>query len=369
MKEFTFLTKAKVDALNSGWEYGGMAEVTDFSILLRGASGARLPRNYYGKNKITGKKTGRYWTKSGEYVMPYGKLTIDDNYDVYVVDNDGDCIYCNDIDNINGVRPVVSYSTIRPFCSNITRSEISWAYTDACKAYDAYDRARSLAYLEYIGYSALPCSMSEDRFYAEWDRENPRPTSPFLGNIDALPQLEVCYGEYPQTIVDEDYSSVLEEAYNKGTLRTTGKVYSATGREVQGFDVVATVNKNYIEYEYNGGKYIRFVTNSNCDGLTLSNGVKVKAENIYWVRVEPIVWLVFERGDLAISKKIIFDGVPFMKCGKSYMGNFEDSFIYEYMNNYFAKEIIADRSSSRDTYDHDSSKEPEEDANKRVRKM
>lgn len=51
------------------------------------------------------------------------------------------------------------------------------------------------------------------------------------------------------------------------------------------------------------------------------------------------------------------------------MDNFKKSFIYEFMNNYFAKEIIADRSSSRGTCGYNSSKDPEEDANKRVRKM
>ena len=75
----------------------------------------------------------------------------------------------------------------------------------------------------------------------------------------------------------------------------------------------------------------------------MSNGVKVKAGNIYWVRVEPIVWIVFAGNDLAFSKKIIFDGVPFTKnSGELYMDNFKKSFIYEFMNNYFAKEIIAD---------------------------
>ena len=36
--------------------------------------------------------------------------------------------------------------------------------------------------------------------------------------------LEVLYGEYPQDIVDENYSRKLESAYNNGSLRTTGKV-------------------------------------------------------------------------------------------------------------------------------------------------
>ena len=37
---------------------------------------------------------------------------------------------------------------------------------------------------------------------------------------------EVEYGEYPQTIVDEEYSFELENAYKKGCLRITGKKYT-----------------------------------------------------------------------------------------------------------------------------------------------
>lgn len=383
MKEFTFLTKEQVDVFNSVCKYGGMAEVTDFSILLRGAGG-KPQSSYYGKNEITGKITGCYWTKSEEYIMPYYERTLDDYYAVYFVDNDADCRYCSKTCNIKGARPVVSYSAIRPFCSNITRSEVSRVFKDTIKAYnkaleaynkvlEPYNKAWSQEYLDYLGSNSHPYEMSEYEFYQKWKVSHPKPigpAEPIPSIIDDLACLEVCYGEYPQTIVDEDYSSVLEEAYNKGTLRTTGKAYSAASREIQGFYAVATVNKNYIEYEYNGSKYIRFIANSNCYGLTLSNGVKVKAGNIYWVRVEPIVWIVFAGNDLAFSKKIIFDGVPFTKnSGELYMDNFKKSFIYEFMNNYFAKEIIADRSSSRGACGYNSSKDPEEDANKRVRKM
>ena len=38
--------------------------------------------------------------------------------------------------------------------------------------------------------------------------------------------IEVEYGEYPQTIVDEGYSRELERLYNSNNLRTTGKSYT-----------------------------------------------------------------------------------------------------------------------------------------------
>ena len=68
---------------------------------------------------------------------------------------------------------------------------------------------------------------------------------------------------------------------------------------------------SYLEYEYNGKKYIRFVGDSNCSGETLSNGRVVRKGVPYWVEVEPIKWIIDEKADVALSKKILFAGVIF----------------------------------------------------------
>ena len=158
---------------------------------------------------------------------------------------------------------------------------------------------------------------------------------------------EVEYGEYPQTIVDENYSRELERAYNNGSLRTTGKNYTTDSVRYQDTDTSFRA-RTHTEYEYNGSKYIRFVGDSNCDGEVLSDGRTIQSGNIYWVRVEPITWLVDERANIALSKKLIFSGVQF-KNRRDYKGDFDRTDIKQFMDNYFSKEIVSDRVYSQTT--------------------
>ena len=149
---------------------------------------------------------------------------------------------------------------------------------------------------------------------------------------------EIEYGEYPQTIVDENYSSELESVYNNGNLRTTGKTYTTDSVRYQDTDISFRA-RTHTEYEYNGSKYIRFVGDSNCAREFLSDGRTIKTGQAYWVRVEPITWLVDERANIALSKYILFSGVQF-KNRRDYKGNFENTDIKQFMDNYFSKEII-----------------------------
>ena len=158
---------------------------------------------------------------------------------------------------------------------------------------------------------------------------------------------EIEYGEYPQTIVDENYSRELERAYNNGSLRTTGKNYTTDSVRYQDYDTNFRA-RAHTEYEYNGSKYIRFVGDSNCDGEVLSDGRTIQSGNTYWVRVEPITWLVDERANIALSKKLIFSGVQF-KNRRDYKGDFDRTDIKQFMDNYFSKEIVSDRVYSQTT--------------------
>ena len=151
---------------------------------------------------------------------------------------------------------------------------------------------------------------------------------------------EVSYGEYPQTVASNKDSLALEKNYNNNTLKITGKHYITDSAEYQNNGNVLSP-RAHIEYEYNGKKYIRFVSDSNRDGEVLSNGRIIKAGQAYWVRVEPIIWLVDEEADIALCKKIIFSGVPFHN--EIYNGDFNQTIIKQFMDNYFSKEIVTDR--------------------------
>ena len=158
---------------------------------------------------------------------------------------------------------------------------------------------------------------------------------------------EIEYGEYPQTIVDENYSHELERLYNSNNLRATGKNYTTDFIGCH-FTFIRFSARTHTEYEYNGSKYIRFVGDSNCDRKVLSDGRIIKTGQAYWVRVEPITWLVDERANIALSKKIIFSGVQF-KNHRDYKGDFDRTDIKQFIDKHFSKDIKATATMSYST--------------------
>ena len=150
--------------------------------------------------------------------------------------------------------------------------------------------------------------------------------------------LEVEYGEYPQTIVDKNFSRELERIYNNGMLRTSGKNYTTDSVRNQDKGIPFQA-RTHVEYEYNGRKYIRFVGDSNCSGKVLSDNRIVVEGVAYWVEVEPIKWLIDEKEDIALSKKLLFSGVQFNEI-MIYKGNFSKTNIKKFMDTHFSKDII-----------------------------
>ena len=150
--------------------------------------------------------------------------------------------------------------------------------------------------------------------------------------------LEVEYGEYPQTIVSEDFARTLERAYSNRTINQTGKSYT-TDSVISYQDTDTPFQaRTHIEYEYNGRKYIRFVGDLNCKGKVLSDGRTIQYGDIYWVEVEPIKWMIDERTNIALSKKLIFSGVQFNRK-RNYNGDFDRTDIKEFMDRHFSKDI------------------------------
>ena len=150
--------------------------------------------------------------------------------------------------------------------------------------------------------------------------------------------LEVEYGEYPQTIVSEDFARTLERAYSNRTINQTGKSYTTDSVSYLDTDTPFQA-RTHIEYEYNGKKYIRFVGDSNCSGQVLSDGRTIQNGDVYWLEVEPIKWMIDKRTNIALSKKIIFSGVQFYR-ERNYKGDFNRTDIKKFMDEYFSKDII-----------------------------
>ena len=153
---------------------------------------------------------------------------------------------------------------------------------------------------------------------------------------------EVEYGEYPQTIVDERFSRELEENYKRGSgIRKTGKTYTTDSVDYDDYDRGFEPRKHE-EFEYKGRRYIRIVGDHNGENYKLSDGRIIVSGEPYWVAVEPIKWLVDERANIALSKKIIFSGVQFKKT-RDYKGDFNRTDIKQFIDKHFSKDIIANK--------------------------
>ena len=153
---------------------------------------------------------------------------------------------------------------------------------------------------------------------------------------------EIEYGEYPRWAVDKEKSIILEELYNDGNISETGKKYTTFFHDID-YDedeVVKIVlrKKTHTEYEYDGKKYIRFVVDLDLDGAVFTDGRTIKNNEPYWIKVEPIKWLVDEKNDVALSKYIIVSGIPF-DDKFIYRGDFKNTFIKKFMDKYLAKDI------------------------------
>ena len=183
-----------------------------------------------------------------------------------------------------------------------------------------------------------------------WDFTNhrmvgARPALPFSSiqsmakniGINSYDIKEVQFGEYPQTIVDANYSRELDKAYNIGSLVSTGKNYT-TDSIIREKKHIGFTARTHTEYEYKGSKYIRFVGDSICAGEILSDGRYICNGKIYWIRVEPITWLVDEKANIALSKKLLFSGIQFQNQ-RDYNGDFENTDIKQFMDNNFSKDI------------------------------
>lgn len=200
------------------------------------------------------------------------------------------------------------------------------------------------------------CVLSEgDRYWSRTDERliSARPvlssweafkTIPSVARfIDAIPVVE--YGEYPQTVADDETCEKLERLHDSRSLRLSGKNYTFDSVGLTDYDTPFKAT-SYPEYEMDGKRYIRVLGHPYNDNSKLSTGERVKkrkpfwvGRKPYWVEVQPIEWLMDPSG-IMVAKKCLFAGIQFR-------------FMQQYLDTYFAKEMeptgrVAARTVSRD---------------------
>lgn len=245
-----------------------------------------------------------------------------------------------------------------------------FAYVDDVRTIEG---ERSCSYVTKTSASGSVVLCKNDEAIATGD-----PTRRIYPVRPVLPSEEVCrispstkktlrfcdiveYGEYPQTVVVEAVSDVLDKLFTLSSLRTTGKQYTFDMVDVSDdcrpFKPIA-----FPEYEVDGEKFIRIVARPCHYDVRLSNGKRVQKGKIYWVRVQPIEWLLDPSG-VMVAKKCLFAGIQFSTASK-YKCDFSETFMKWYLDNYFSKEIkTADRMAGRmaSGYDEDFDDEDSDD--------
>ena len=157
------------------------------------------------------------------------------------------------------------------------------------------------------------------------------------------------YGEYPQTVADDETCEKLERLHDSRSLRPTGKNYTFDSVDLDDFRAFKATS--YQEYEMDGKRYIRVPGRPADDESKLSTGEQVEEGKPYWVQVQPIEWLM-DRSGTMVAKKCLFAGIQF-DTKRKYDGDFSKTFMKHYLDTYFAKEMmpierVADRTVSKD---------------------
>ena len=189
-----------------------------------------------------------------------------------------------------------------------------------------------------------------------------RPTLLYYNNFDKLLSngakiiskpddeiIEVEYGEYPQDLASNEIQIEVENEEKNGTLKKIGTGYtydSGTYIWDYGIDESKFIEAKSDVYEYKGEKYIKVVNRYNdCFIFSDSSRKMCKTDESVWIKISPLKWYKDEKNNMLISEKIVASGIKFYNAldphnSKTYRHNYKTSSMYEFLNNYFANDIL-----------------------------
>ena len=142
-------------------------------------------------------------------------------------------------------------------------------------------------------------AVSADR-HESWPKTDTAPSiRPILEIKDIPDKAIIAFGEYPQfKETNKEICDTLTKAknsYDKSFF--TGKSYCLDGET------------GTPEYEYNGERYVPVV--SKTENQELSDGTKTVKDELYWVKVSPVIWYVDKKDALLISLYTLLSGINY----------------------------------------------------------
>lgn len=169
--------------------------------------------------------------------------------------------------------------------------------------------------------------------------------------IDGITEIE--YGYYPQTVAPHKLQKTLERCYrnNDNRLIKTGNSYTTNVYPNSYFH-----QQLYLEYMFEGKRYVRVKAAFCDDTQILSNGVKysngdnvnIHKDQYIWVEVEPVKWLLEKNKGFMITEKILVSGISYdhWRTAKNYSDAapvpFKETVIKKFIDCYFAKDLVQD---------------------------
>ena len=194
-------------------------------------------------------------------------------------------------------------------------------------------------------------------FYGLFDRRmSQRPTINFDGLKEQFPEGKTIRdygdyfvfvaGEYPQTAVDMNLNNLLSHS---NEVKKTGKTYVFDCNDCMEVQKFKQYKVN--EYKYKDSKYIMLdkdkiqnilYTILKTHTVTLHNTMQFDDyDDKIWIKVEPVVWLVDKKSNVAVTQKALFSNIQYEETSEHYSmkDNIQVNLI-RYLNEHFAKEII-----------------------------
>ena len=151
----------------------------------------------------------------------------------------------------------------------------------------------------------------------------------------------VQFGHYPQTIVEDE--TLIE---NLNMMRSRLAMHEGEYQKGKfgsyAFGPLGEYSQHEV-FEVDGERYVCVTANKRLYGHRIwkrnKSSFKVKEGQEYWLKVEPIEWILDTKNEKAIALKGLIAGMSF-DSSETYDGVFEKTLLSQYLNKHFYPEMV-----------------------------
>ncbi len=156
------------------------------------------------------------------------------------------------------------------------------------------------------------------------------------GNFsESIPTVQ--FGTYPQNYVtDVALWTELNEAYQARTLPKTGNQYTFYRNEALGNYKTGRLC-TYESFTWEDRQFLFLPSLRETFAITYD--ILVLPNQPIWIEILPVEWKIDTKHQVLVASKVLLSGIP-LHNDDWYSGDFEDSFLYGYLNHHFKKQLL-----------------------------